>query len=129
MSAPKMHRCDACGGSGCEDGHGGEAYCVDDFCCCPVCGGRGSLPDQMPASDAIADAATLMMVSGSLTNTRTRSRCRQELGQATQSGLSARFQATSRESWLPDPSWAGGLASFAARHAFTACPGLRKAIQ
>lgn len=59
------HRCDACGGAG-YSGHCGCWYSAwegsDCAHLCPVCDGEGSFSDQMPASDALADAETLRNV-------------------------------------------------------------------
>lgn len=62
MSESKRRACLACGGT-CglspftEDGF----YCPDNPNGCPACDGRGWQSDQMPASDAIADAETLRL--------------------------------------------------------------------
>jgi hypothetical protein len=56
------HACAACGGSGREETCG-DPRCPSCFelDACPVCLGVGSIPDQAPVADALADAETLRL--------------------------------------------------------------------
>jgi hypothetical protein len=56
------HRCAACDGSGIPDGFTLGGRYVAPHGVCLVCHGARSLPDRMPAADAMADAETLWLV-------------------------------------------------------------------
>ena len=126
LSAPKpaSHACDACGGSGL-----GNDHAVSDGRCCPLgsecidclsCFGAGRISDVMPASDALADAETMVMV---LRDMNARGAigvldCLSALGTAAANG---RYAAAEASTWAS----ASYRAHDAARAAFRAVPGLR----
>lgn len=123
MSKAGTHDCAACGGTGQYAIHEPNFFVIMDdnslqecrgyatYHPCPVCLGAGRFSDQMPASDAVADAETLR--SHTSKDDYTTRKCREAECQAFMAVRGASDFVTERE-------------INACRDAFRAVPGLRE---
>jgi len=116
------HRCDTCQGSGLSDAFVSVSISGAMYRCF-VCNGSGTLPDQMPVADALADAEMLLAAAFALEDRRSR--------YAYDSGLVSRIdllEAQGEAFRAINPAWSGEESkhgSMAARAAFRAVPALR----